>query len=242
MLAALNEILAPSIVLVAYLAILHASFQLGTSVLTLMSGHSLMHRTAKKRLLTLNAAYILGVISMTLIILAGMTAAFVVWLPLEEIRTAWLILTSAAIVVGLLVITTYYRTGKGTRLWIPRSFASYLESRSKKTRNVIEAGALGVTSVVAELPFTAILMAMAALSLASTVMIEDYLGIIAIYCLVATLPLGVITLLLMGGHKLSRVQRWRESNKTFLQYASGIGIIVAGLFVWVNFILLGNSL
>ena len=100
MLAVLNEILVPSIVLVAYLAILHASFQLGTSVLTLMSGHSLMHKTAKRRLLTLNVAYIFGVFSMTTIMLAGMTAAFVVWLPLEDIQTAWLLLTSAAIVVG----------------------------------------------------------------------------------------------------------------------------------------------
>lgn len=242
MLAVLNEILVPSIVLVAYLAILHASFQLGTSVLTLMSGHSLMHKTAKRRLLTLNIAYIFGVFSMTTIMLAGMTAAFVVWLPLEYIQTAWLFLTSAAIVVGLLVMIAYYRDGKGTRLWIPRSFASYLENRSKKTRNAIEAGALGITSVVAELPFTAVLMAIASLALASTVMIEDYLIIIILYCLVATLPLMAITLLLSGNHKLSRIQHWRESNKTFLQYSSGIGIIIAGLFIWVNFILLGNAL
>jgi cytochrome c biogenesis protein CcdA len=73
-------------------------------------------------------------------------------------------------------------------------------------------------------------------------MIEDYLVIIVLYCLVATLPLIIITLLLAGGHKLSRIQRWRESNKTFLQYTAGIGIIIAGLFVWVNFILLGNAL
>lgn len=241
MLAALNEVLVPSIVLVAFLAILHASFQLGTSVLTLMSGHSLMHRTAKKRLLTLNSAYIFGVVSMTIVMLAGMTAAFVVWLPLEEIETAWLLLTSLSIVVGLLVITTYYRSGKGTRLWIPRPFATYLEQRARKTTNAIEAGSLGITTVVAELPFTAVLMALSALSLASTIMIEDYLTFIFIYCFVATLPLVIVTLLLAGGQKLSRIQRWRESNKTFLQYTSGIGIIIAGLFVWVNFILLGNA-
>ena len=241
MLSATPELLLYGIILVAFLAVLHASFQLATSVLTLISGHSLMHERAKHRLLILNIAYIIGVISMTSLVITGLSAAAVLWLPLEYLHTAWLVLITAALVVGVLVMTTYYRRGKGTRLWIPRSFALYLEDRAKKTKNVVEAGALGIISVVAELPFTAVLMAMTALVLASFVMLEDFVPIIALYCIVATLPLVTMTILLAGGHKLSRIQRWRENSKLFLQYAAGAGMFAAAVYAWVNFVLLGGA-
>jgi hypothetical protein len=241
MLSATPDLLISGIILIAFLAVLHASFQLATSVLTLISGHSLMHERAKHRLLTLNVAYILGVVAMTSLVIAGMATSAVLWLPLEHLDTAWLLLITVALVVGLLVMTAYYRRGKGTRLWIPRSFASYLEDRAKKTKNVVEAGALGIISVVAELPFTAVLMAMASLVLASFVMLEDFVPIIALYCTVATLPLVTMTILLAGGHKLSRIQRWRENSKLFLQYAAGAGMFAATVYAWVNFVLLGGA-
>lgn len=242
MLNTTTDIVYPGLVLVAFLAVLHASFQLATSVLTLISGHSLMHSKARTRLLRLNVAYIFGVLAMTGLLLTGITSALVVWFPFDDVSTLWSALTLAAIVVGTLVMTFYYRQGRGTRIWLPRAFATYLNERSKKTKNVIEAAALGITSVVAELPFTAVLMVMTGLVLASSVMIDNYLVIILLYCFIATLPLIVITTLLAGGHSLSSIQRWRENNKLFLQYASGIGILIAALFVWVNFILLGDTL
>lgn len=242
MLSATFDLMLSGIILVAFLAVLHASFQLVASVLTLMSGHSLIHDQAKHRLLTLNVAYILGVISMTGLIVSGLSASAVLWLPLEYAHAVWLALITVAFVVGVLVMTIYYRKGKGTRLWIPRSFATYLEDRAKKTTNVVEAGALGIISVIAELPFTGVLMAMAALVLSSYVMLEDFVPIIALYCFVATLPLMIITVLLAGGHKLSRIQRWRESNKVFLQHASGAGMFAAAVYAWVNFILLGGQM
>lgn len=241
MLSATPDLELSGVILIAFLAVLHASFQLATSVLTLISGHSLMHERAKHRLLTLNVAYILGVISMTGLIIAGLSSAAVLWLPLDYVHTAWLVLITVALVVGVLVMTAYYRKGKGTRLWIPRSFASYLEDRAKKTTNVVEAGALGMISVVAELPFTAVLMAMASLVLASYVMLEDFVPIILLYCLVATLPLVTMTILLAGGHKLSSIQRWRENSKLFLQYAAGAGMFAAAVYAWVNFVLLGSQ-
>lgn len=96
-------------------------------------------------------------------------------------------------------------------------------------------------SVVAELPFTAVLMAMASLVLASYIMLEDFVPIILLYCLVATLPLVTMTILLAGGHKLSSIQRWRENSKLFLQYAAGAGMFAAAVYAWVNFVLLGSQ-
>jgi hypothetical protein len=33
---------------------------------------------------------------------------------------------------------------------------------------------------------------------------------------------------------LSRIQRWREANKHFLQFAAGSGLLILGFFVYVN--------
>jgi len=78
--------------------------------------------------------------------------------------------------------------------------------------------------------------------LASFVMLEDFVPIIALYCIVATLPLVTMTILLAGGHKLSRIQRWRENSKLFLQYAAGAGMFAAAVYAWVNFVLLGGAI
>ncbi len=230
------------LLLVAFLAILHASFQVATSVLTLLSGHSFVRSKAHRRLTSLNLAYIAGVFLATSLLIAGLTSAFVLWLPYGIIDSLWLVLIGVAVTVGLITMVFYYRNGKGTKLWIPRSFASYLESRAKSTKNVIEAATLGVVSVFAELPFTAVLVVTTSLVLASSVMFDDHLVIIGLYSLVVVLPLLLIASLLSAGHKLSHIQRWRESNKQFLQFASGAGLLVMAVFIWVNYILRGSAL
>jgi hypothetical protein len=40
--------------------------------------------------------------------------------------------------------------------------------------------------------------------------------------------------LIGSGHSLSRIQRWREANKHFLQFAAGAGLIVLGGYLYVN--------
>lgn len=230
------------LLLVAFLAVLHASFQVSASVLTLLSGHSFVRSKAHRRLAALNLAYISGVFLATSLLVAGLTSAFILWLPYELINSLWLVLIGVAVTVGLMTILFYYRDGKGTKLWIPRAFARYLESRAKSTKNVIEATTLGIVSVFAELPFTAVLMVSTALVLANSVILDDHALVIGLYAFVAVLPLIVIASLLSAGHKLSHIQRWRESNKQFLQFSSGVGLLAVAIFIWINYILFGSAL
>ncbi|MEO5691462.1 MAG: hypothetical protein ABIQ64_04710 [Candidatus Saccharimonadales bacterium] len=230
------------LLLVAFLAVLHASFQVASSVLTLLSGHSFVHSKARHRLTSLNLAYIAGVFLATSLLIAGLTSAFVLWLPYDVIHSLWLILIGIAVIVGIVTMFFYYRRGKGTKLWIPRSFALYLESRAKSTKNVIEAATLGVVSVFAELPFTAVFIVATSLVLANSVALDDHLVIVGLYSLIVVFPLLVIASLLSAGHKLSHIQRWRESNKHFLQFVSGVGLLVVAIFIWVNYILQGSTL
>lgn len=232
----------PGVMLIAFLAIIHMAFQLGTSVLTLLSGHSLTHRRALHRLGILNLAFIIGVFGTTMLILTLLTSLAVLWIDPSIYTATWLVLFGLAIVVAMLIMVVYYRDGKGTRLWVPRSFASYLTTRAKKTKNGIEALALGVISAIAELPFTGVLLLIAAMTLSTMSSLDSHLLLITIYTLASIMPLVVITILLAGGHRLSTIQRWRESSKTFLQYAAGIGLLVASLFILVFFIIVPERL
>ncbi len=230
------------IVLIAFVAVIHMSFQLAMSVLTLLSGHSLMHRRATQRLLVLNSAFIAGAALTTLLLLVAFTTLATLWIDPSLYAPAWLVLFGVTIIVAMLTMIVYYRDGKGTQLWIPRSLADYLTNRAKRTTNAAEAVALGIMSTVAELPFTAILLALTALALSTTVNLDLHSVMICIYTIASVLPLIIITVLLSGGHRLSTIQRWRESSKVFLQYAAGVGLLVVALYLMVFYIIIPERL
>lgn len=241
MLSPLTDTSLAAIVMIAFAAVLHASFQLGTSVLTLMTGHSFVRDKALKRVILLNISYIFGALATTIMLMTIATTALYLWLPFDQMLTFWVVLILLALFVSSTVITHYYRKGKGTQLWIPRTFANYLTSRSKKTKNGVEAAALGIVSVLAELPFTAVLILMSSLVLVSTFMVDQFTIMIVLYSIVASLPLVIVTTLIATGHRLSQIQRWREASKVFLQYAAGIGLFAAALYALVYFVLLQDK-
>jgi len=57
---------------------------------------------------------------------------------------------------------------------------------------------------------------------------------LAIYTVVSTFSSLIVWGLVGSGHSLSRIQKWRETNKHFLQFAAGSGLIILGLYVYVN--------
>ena len=63
---------------------------------------------------------------------------------------------------------------------------------------------------------------------------------IGIYTVISLLSLIIVWVLIGSGHSISQIQKWRESNKHFLQFAAGAGLIVLVFFVYVNEIL-GNT-
>ncbi len=225
-----------AIALLAFLAVLQASYQLATSVLTLLSGHSLMHSRATRRLVLLNSAFVTGTIISTFTLLSLLSMILVLWVEPALYFWLWVVVMVWASAAALTTMLLYYRHGKGTRLWLPRNFAAYLTKRAKKTKNSFEALALGIISTLAELPFTGVIFVMSGLVLASVLPLDTHPAIIAVYCLVSSLPLIIVTLFIAGGHKLSSIQRWRESNKGFLQYAAGIGLLAATLYAIVYFV------
>lgn len=225
-----------SLAIIALAALIHASFQLSVSMLTVMSGHALGRKTAHARLLRLSGSFVLGVMLMITLLLCFI--ALVLQNFLHDIPPlVWAGASGLSIGVGIAVWSFYYRHRRtGTVLWLPRPMASYLEKRARKTRLAAESFTLGLGSVLGE-----ILFAIAPLLIASLVLVTLpaplQLGGLILYTLIASLPLLIIYLLIGGGHTLGKIQRWRETNKRFLQFAAGSALLILGTYLYVDTVL-----
>lgn len=223
---------AASLAIIILAAAIHASFQLSISVLTLLSGHALGAKTAHHRLVRLQGGFIFGAGVMTLLLVSATCFIFSVVVQPDAVRLVWAALCGGAIGVAVSVWLFYYRGGRGTSLWVPRGFARFLHDRSKATKSTGEAFGLGLTSVASEILYTFAPLSIAALLLIRLRPDLQLLGVLG-YSGVVLLPLLIVGILIGSGHKLSHIQRWREHNKYFLQFAAGSGLLVLACYVYV---------
>lgn len=222
-----------SFAIIAFAALIHTSFQLSVSVLTLLSGHAIGSKTAHAKLLRLSSSYLFGAGLMTLLVLVFMAYTLQSTLGSEIPLLAWAIACGLLIGLGIAVWGFYYRKEKGTSLWLPRGIARYLTDRTKATKHSSEAFGLGLSSVIAELIFIISPMLVSALVLVQLDPAWQLAGI-ALYTFVSLLSLLIVWALIGSGHKLSGIQKWRENNKRFLQFVAGCGLLILGCYVYVD--------
>ena len=230
-----------SLAIVALAALIHASFQLSVSVFTLLSGHAIGAKTAHKKVLRLTSGFLAGVLVMTMLIISSTAFLFQHFFNGIVPSLMWAISCGLLLGLGIAVWVFYYRPTKGTSLWLPRGAARYLAVRSKATRDGVEAFSLGLTSVVAELLFIIAPIVVASLALINLPSLWQLIGI-AIYTFISLLSLMVVYALVGSGHKLSGIQRWREDNKRFLQFAGGGALLVLGFYLYVDQVIATTAL
>ena len=224
--------IANSLAIIALAALIHASFQLSVSVLTLLGGHAIGAKQSQAKVLRLTTSFVFGVGVMTMLLLSFVSVVLLDVFGGNAPQVVWAIACGLLLGVGVAVWLFYYRRTKGTSLWIPRPIASYLHERTKATRRSVEAFSLGLTSVLGELIFIIAPIAISALVLIHLPPLWQLAGI-AIYSVISLLSLTIAWVLIGSGHKLSRIQEWREANKYFLQFAAGSGLVILGLYVYV---------
>lgn len=223
------------IVLIVGALFVHACYQLSVSVLTHLSAHTLSRKASVRRLGWLGMSYTLGVITVTTLLLLALVnlpgfAPNLDRTHAMELFTAFVI--GLLPLVGLATVFWYYRRGKGTQLWLPRGIASYLLDRSKKTKRGFEAFLLGAGTVFGELPFVVAPLMLVALVIAAQPT-SSWLGFSIVYAILAAVPLLVVTGYLTSGHSIARIQRWREDSKTFLQWSSGLALLLLTLYLTI---------
>ena len=221
-----------SLAIVTLAALVHASFQLSVSVLTLLSGHAISAKHSQARILRLTFGFVTGAGVMTLLLLSFIAYIIQQIFGNDAPQIVWAITCGLLIGVGVAVWAFYYRREKGTSLWIPRSFARHLSDRSKATKSSAEAFSLGLTSVMSELLFVLAPLAVSALVLVQLPPIWQLVGI-GIYTVISLITLFSVWVFISSGHRISVIQKWREANKHFLQFAAGSALVVLGFFVYV---------
>jgi hypothetical protein len=219
--------------IIIFAALIHASFQLSVSMLTLLSGHAIGSKAAHGRLLRLTNGFFFGVAVMTMLLLSFAAFVFQRSFGSEVPLMAWAVGCGLLLGLGIAVWAFYYRRQEGTSLWLPRGMARYLSERTKATKQTAEAFGLGLSSVIAELIFIIAPIVISALVLITLEPIWQLTGI-AVYTLVSLLSLAIVNALIGSGHKLSQIQKWREKNKRFLQFAAGSGLLILGFYVYVD--------
>ena len=202
-------------------------------MLTLLSGHAIGSKTAHGRLLKLTNGFFFGVAVMTMLILSFAALVLQHSFGSNVPMVAWAVGCGLLLGLGIAVWAFYYRREEGTSLWLPRGMAKYLSERTKATKHTAEAFGLGISSVVAELIFIMAPILISALILIQLEPLWQLAGI-AVYTLVSLLSLAIVNGLIGSGHKLSGIQRWREKNKRFLQFAAGSGLLILGFYVYVD--------
>ena len=225
--------LASSLAAIAFAALIHASFQLSVSVLSLLSGHAIGARHSHARLTRLMSGFIFGSAVMTLLLLSFACLVLLQVFGSTIPPLMWIIGCGLLLGIGVAVWLFYYRKDRGTTLWIPRTVASYLTERTKKTRRSAEAFGLGLSSVFGELLFIVaplIVSAMIVITLQPLWQLVS-LGVYTVISLSSSL---IVASLVGGGHKLSTIQRWREKNKYFLQFAAGSGLVILAFYLYVH--------
>ena len=225
-----------ALIVIAAAGILHATFQLSVSVLTLLSGHTFGRTASKNKLLKLSSTYLLGSAVMTLLLVSFATLVAHNIFGVQAEPTVWAIVSGLVVGVGLSVWLFYFRRSSGTILWIPRQIAEYLHDRTKHTNSGVEAFALGTMTMIGELLFTAAPLTVASLTLIGLNPSWQLFGL-GVYVVTSLLPLVAMWMLIGGGHKVSELQDWREKNKYFMQFVAGSGLIILGIYGFINQVL-----
>ena len=239
MLNALTSESGPLLLILAGAVFVHACFQLSVSVLTRLSSHTIGAGKSQRRLLVLSLFYIVGVIVATSAATLGIAAKLTWVATFGEEWPVWLV-TGLLPLIGVLTILFYYRRDRGTKLWLPRPFIDYLMGRAKKTRSSVEAGMLGAATVVGELPFLLAPIGIVSLWICLFAPVEQWVSLSILYAFVVSLPLVFLALYISSGHKISVVQNWRERNKTFLQWTSGVALILLDVYI-LSYVVRGSQ-
>lgn len=211
-------------------AVVHATLQLELGTLLLLY-HASLGKHVRKKTRRLVSSYIAGI--GTLVFLSLAAIGFI----LDRYFGKALYAEELLIVVGMLVALAvaawlfYYRMGKSTELWLPRTVARFIDKRAKMTNSNTEAFSLGMLTSFAEMPFTLVLLVVAANGILKLPMIYQLIAIV-LYTLITIIPPIILRLSIRKGQTVVSVQRWRVKHKTFFRLLTGAGFVALGFFVF----------
>lgn len=211
-------------------ALVHASLQVQLGALLLLY-HASLGKHVRKKTKTIVSSYISGIGTLVFLGVAAICFLFDRYFGQALYPEEIVIVVSMLVAIAIIVWGFYYKRGKSTELWLPRTVARFIDKRAKETNSNTEAFALGVLTSLAEMPFTLVLMVVAANSILK---LPTYWQIISVvvYAVLSILPPIILRLAVRRGESIANIQRWRVKHKSFMRLISGVGFVVLALFLF----------
>ena len=221
-----------SIATIVLAGIVQASLQLSLGGLVLLY-HSSMGRHKRRKTRYLAKNYIIGACAISFVIVCA--GAFVIQhLFGGPMTQEWMmIIVGAFAACSLVMWLGYFRDGKGTELWLPKSFSRFITRRAKYTNDNVEAFSLGMLSAFAEFPITLAIYFVVANCLLS---VKLPLLAVLIYIAIVSIPMVALKINIKTGKNIIAAQKWRIKNKRFAKFFSVSGFAVLAIFLiafWV---------
>jgi len=224
--------LAINVVIVLFAACIHATLQLGLGCVILLYHHGSREKKVARQAHALVSAFIAGVGTMSLLVLAAMAFILANSFDLHKAREFYLALALAAMLVAILIWSVYYRRKNSTELWLPRSVAKFIGERARATKNPTEGFLLGAFSTFGELLFLLPVMLAAAAALLN---LPEGWELVALggYVIISVLPLVFVRCFTHKVATVGEIQTFRNRHQRFIKAMSGVMFLVFGLLIIV---------
>ena len=212
--------------------LIQALMQLTPGVFTLFYHYALGKNSANKAD-DLSLHFILGTITFIVIIwLLIYASIFTIFYDKVEPYPAFLPWLMAGIFLAESIASLffYYRKGKFTTLFIPRSIAKNLDSHAQKIKTRSDAFILGFFSGIPELIFTIPLYIISAIELMRFNFPLRPIFVI-IYIIISIIPLFIIRTLYRHDHTLAKIEHTRIRAKLFIRIFFCISFLLLALAV-----------
>lgn len=211
-------------------ALVHATLQVQLGTLLLLY-HASLGKHIKKKTKTIVSSYIAGIGTLVFLSIAAICFIFDRYFGKALYPEEIVIVISMLVAIAIIVWGFYYKRGKSTELWLPRTVARFIDKRAKETDSNTEAFSLGVLTSLAEMPFTLVLLIVAANSILKLPGLWQIIAVV-IYTVIAIIPPVILRLAVRKGETIAEIQRWRVQHKTFMRVISGVGFLVLGFFLF----------
>ncbi len=218
------EIALPTLTTIIFTALIDSINPCAIGVLILLLS-TLLVTKQKSKMLKIGALYIAAVY-ITYFVLGFGVLAFLSAIPIWVAEYISIFVGIIVVIAGILEMKDYFWYGEGVSLHIPPKYAKKIQEKMQNV-SVGTVIFLGAFVAAVELPCTggpylAILL----------ILKENFdmsaLILLMIYNFIFVLPLIIIVLMVYFGVKIQKVQNWKQSNKSYMRYFTGLLLIGLG--------------
>ena len=219
------EIALPTLTTIILTGLVDSINPCAIGVLILLVSTLIANKKDKWQMMRTGCLYVFVVFLTYFMFGLGLTA-FISAIPIWVAEYISIAVGLLVVIAGLLEIKDYFWYGEGVSLHIPPKYAKMIQVKMKtlSTGSIIFLGAF-VAAV--ELPCTGGPYLAITLLLSQNFNFTAFVMLI-IYNIIFVLPLIVILILVFFGLKVQDVQKWKQSNKSYMRFFTGLLLIGLG--------------